>query len=148
MASLLPDIWTIAALVLALIGVGASVISVPGSSHPEFWIARICFAAAAALFFAKLGMWGAEDLTVVRLVLVGLLGAIIAVALAFGLYWVNSKQAAILPLSTHSSLDNTVQLSCEWSQLPTVAPANPVFELQLNNHFIAEGGVQSPGGVR
>ncbi len=40
-----------------------------------------------------------------------------------------------------SPLDDTVQLACEWSQLPTIAPPYPVSELQLNNNFIQAGGV-------
>jgi hypothetical protein len=43
--------------------------------------------------------------------------------------------------TTASPLDDTVQLACEWTQLPTVAPAHPVTELQLNNNFIQAGGV-------
>jgi len=106
----LPDIWTIAGLVLALGGVGAAMISVPGPGHREFWIARICFAVAAGLFLAKIAIWGAEDLTGWRVAFVALFGAIVAIAMAFGFQWVNSKQAAILaqranPLASQAIAD-------------------------------------------
>jgi hypothetical protein len=105
----LPDIWTAGGLVLALIGIGAAMTSVPGPSHWEFRVARICFGAAALLFLVKTAMWGAEELTPIRIILVALAGAAISVGFAFGIQWVNSKQAAL----TTSSPDRTAQPSAD-----------------------------------
>jgi hypothetical protein len=94
MAFELPDIWTLAGLILALVGIGASMISVPGPGRWEFRISGICFVGAALLFLGKLAIWGAEDLTLTRVGLVGILGAAIAVALAYSIQWVGKKEEA------------------------------------------------------
>jgi hypothetical protein len=151
----LPDIWTLAGLVLALIGIGAAMTSVPGPGHWEFRISRICFVGAALLFFAKLAIWGAQDLTPVRIGMVAAAGAIIAISLSYTINWVNKKEAVtsqqpLLPDVTKQSdaadsspLDNIVQISCDHSIFPSTVPQNKMFELQLNNQYIMAGGVFS-----
>jgi hypothetical protein len=39
-----------------------------------------------------------------------------------------------------SALDGSIQISCENSAYPTVVPQNKMFELQLNNRFMSDGG--------
>ena len=95
MALELPDIWTLSGLVMALLAIALAMTSVPSPSHLEFRISRICFVAAAILFLIKLVLWGAEDLTRTRLIAVAIMGATIAVALAYALQWVSKKEERI-----------------------------------------------------
>jgi hypothetical protein len=39
-----------------------------------------------------------------------------------------------------SPLDEIIQISCDPSQYPITVPQNKIFELQLNNHFMTDGG--------
>ena len=85
------DLPTIVGLVLALFGLGAAMLSVPGASHGEAWVARGCFIGAFLLFFAKLVEWGMADLGYFRLAIIGVLGAALAIGLTVSLNWVTKK---------------------------------------------------------
>jgi hypothetical protein len=125
----LPDIWTVAGLVLALIGVGAAMVSVPGASHWEFRISRICFVGAALLFLVKLALWGAEDLTTMRILMTAASGAAIAVALTFAIHWVNTKESKI---TATEALGARISVSCDQEILPkTFAADEAIHVLQV-----------------
>jgi hypothetical protein len=92
MAFELPDIWTVSGVGLALLAIAPAMTSVPGPGHWEFRISRICFVGAAILFSAKLAFWGAEDLSLIRVGIVAVVGAMMAVALTYAINWVNLKE--------------------------------------------------------
>ena len=98
MAVDLPDLWTTAGLGLGLLSLVPGMTSVPCASHIEFKISRLCALAAATLFLIKLALWGAEDLTVPRLALVAAFGALMAVAAAFAVHWINEKEKMVTPV--------------------------------------------------
>lgn len=127
-----PDLWTVAALVLALIGIAATMTSVPGPGHWEFGIARLCFVAAALLFLGKATVWGAADLTLIRVAIVGLIGAALAVGLAFGVQWVNKKQNVTKPAETAKSAagppiqEVSILADCSHGFLPAYVPPDGI----------------------
>lgn len=88
--------WTALGLVLALIGVGAAMINVPGPGHWEFRISRLCFIGAAVLFLGKVAVWGMEDISLQRMGIVAIAGAAIVVGLALSPHWVKTKQDAVI----------------------------------------------------
>lgn len=141
----LPDLWTILGIVLALAGIGAAMVAVPGIGRTEFLVARTCFIGAFLLFEAKLAVWGMANLSGLRLLTVGVAGAILSVSLAACLAWVNGKQAliatALIPIATSAlaeqrdsaatasvvsvnPLDNTVVFQCSWSMPPATYRAD------------------------
>jgi hypothetical protein len=63
----LPEVWTAAGLVLALIGVATAMPSLPESGWREFRVAQCCFVGATLLFLLKLGSWGSREMTYWRL---------------------------------------------------------------------------------
>lgn len=93
MAFELPDFWTTFGIGLALLSLVPGMTSVPSATHIEFKISRICALAAATLFLFKVALWG-SDLTAARVGLIAPLGAIIAVAAAYTLHWINKKEEA------------------------------------------------------
>jgi hypothetical protein len=52
-------------------------------------------------------------------------------------FWPGKAEA---PAIEASPLDGTIQISCENSAYPTVVPPNKMYELQLNNRFMKDGG--------
>ena len=98
-----PDIWTASGLVLALVGVGAAMISVPGAERWEFLIARACFICAALIFLGKLAVWGMADLNPYRLGAVAAGGAVLALALTVSLQWITAKQQRLVVANSTTS---------------------------------------------
>lgn len=105
----LPDLWTLVGLALALVGVGAAMVAVPGPGRVEFRVARLCFVGAFLLFEAKLAMWGMVSLSSLRLVMIALGGAALSLSLAACLHWINTKQSLIgvlpVPITKSSSIE-------------------------------------------
>jgi hypothetical protein len=120
MAFELPDIWTVAGVALALIAMAPTMTSVPSPSHWEFRISRICFIGAGLLFLAKLTIWGAQDLTPIRLGTIAIAGALIASGLAYALEWVNKKEKSVGGnIAEVQNLDRKISFNCYNSTRPT-----------------------------
>lgn len=151
MALDLPDFWTTAGLGLALLSLVPGMTSVPSASHIEFKVSRLCALAAATLFLIKLALWGAEDLTITRLVLVALFGALIAVSAAFALHWINRKEEA-----TSAPERNPITQDARSSTPMTAAGAKPMEAATVqrgptleatNNSTISARGATIPGDL-
>jgi hypothetical protein len=106
MAFDLPDFWTTVGIGLALLSLVPGMTSVPSASHIEFKVSRFCVLAAATLFLFKLALWGSESLTITRLALVAVFGALIAVSAAYALHWINRKEEATIPALTPVAQDS------------------------------------------
>lgn len=122
MAMGLPDFWTVSGVGLALLAIAPAMTSVPGPGHWEFRISRICFVGAALLFLAKLAFWGAEDLTPVRVATVSILGAAIAVALAYTIRWVDQKQYPKESKIPALPVPAPILFNCQLAELPIAVP--------------------------
>lgn len=88
----LPDFWTALGIVLCLLAGAVTLLAVPKLGKVELFFARACFVAAAAVFEAKLAVWGATEINTLRLSLVALAGAAIALSLVGCLRWVAHKE--------------------------------------------------------
>ena len=77
-----------------------------------------------------------------RIIAVGIMGAISLAGLTEGLRWIKTIEfrAKSDTADSASSLDGTIQITAESAQYPTVVPQHKIFELQLNHHFSLDGG--------
>jgi hypothetical protein len=91
----LPDFWTLSGIALALIGIGAAMITIPQIGRLEFRISRFCFVGTALLFEAKLVVWGMSDLTPMRLITVFVIGGMLAIGLVVSLRWIGEKEKGV-----------------------------------------------------
>jgi hypothetical protein len=96
-------------LVIALIGLGVGLISVP--KHPPFWLAKVCFILAAIVFSARWVMWGiTTDWSLwPRLTVMAIIGAFALIGATEGLRWVDvgqkaNREEAMVPDESNPSL--------------------------------------------
>jgi hypothetical protein len=81
-------------LVLALVGLGVGLISVP--KHPPYWLAKACFISAAIVFAVRFSMWGSStELPLLpRLAVLAIVGAVTLIGLSEGLRWIVKGERA------------------------------------------------------
>jgi hypothetical protein len=90
-----------------------------------FWMAAVCFGSLGIVW----GVTAVNQPMILRLGVAGITAAAAAMALTWILAHLSGDKRAAEDES--AQLDQTVQVICEWSQLPTVIPQQKLYELEL-----------------
>src|SRR5690348_5751621 len=111
-------------IVLALAGLSVAMVSVP--RHPEFWVARLCFAAAALVFAGKGFFWAMSfgQPISLRVAVSGAVGAITLIALVEGWLWVSRHEKAATEEQgvAGTSVAARAFIECDIGVMPTLVP--------------------------